>query len=264
MILTCLWPSAQCWSFHASSLLTNRFGWSYYLIGRVYFAVDLNLQQLSAVMAGRGDGCPCCAALLFIIIIFNPDGLSVWSICFSILRETASLKKVKMAEMNVRLRAAGRVLRLMATLKGTCCQDLRSQSSIHQDPEWRPDSSFSLREIISNDVMTTALYSLGMRTRTQHLYYVQLSTKVSLRDFVNEDGATSANHQMHHIAPCWLRPVSPLQGSVQSALHWVWFFLLCFINLLSFLVNQQIKYVLQQLLTRSTLLSHLNRVSSQI
>lgn len=86
-----------------------------------------------------------CRSFIVYHFIFNPDRLFDPNV-FRILRETALLKKDNMAEVAARLRAAGQVIRLMATLKGTCCQDLRSQSSIHQDPEWRPDSSFSLRE----------------------------------------------------------------------------------------------------------------------
>lgn len=71
----------------------------------------------------------------------------------------------------------------------------------------------------------------GWETRTRTQRYVQLrateksSTKLSLRDFLNKDGATSAIHQMRHSSLCWLRPVSPPQGfcSICSSL-----FRICF------------------------------------
>lgn len=147
MILTCFWPSAQFLSFYASSLLTNRFGWSYYLIGCGFFCCGMLILIWNNCCHGRKRRWLFLLCRSFIVyhFIFNPDRLFDPNV-FRILRETALLKKDNMAEVAARLRAAGQVIRLMATLKGTCCQDLRSQSSIHQDPEWRPDSSFSLRE----------------------------------------------------------------------------------------------------------------------
>lgn len=167
MILTCLWPSAQFWSFECF-LFINQQVWMKLLFNRTcFFAVECSfyLKQLSVVMAG---------SLLFIISSSFPTDW-VFDPNFRILRVTALMKKDRMAEMAVRLRAAGQVIRLMVTLKETCCQDLRSQSSIHPDPEWRPDSSFSLREIISKGVMTTALYSLGTTPEHEHSIFTTCS-----------------------------------------------------------------------------------------
>lgn len=112
---------------------------------------------------------------IFIVyyFIFNPNRLSVWSKCSHF--KSNSIVEKRQDGWDGDALVGGWSGHLMVTLNGTCCQDLRSQSSIHQDPEWRPDSSFSLREIMSNDVMTTALYSLGVRPEDEHSIFTTCS-----------------------------------------------------------------------------------------